>query len=52
MAVYYNMGTFALVCFANDNLRSLVPRNTYVYAQLVKFAVHVSSRDVGVEGEH
>ena len=31
MAVYYNMGTFALVCFAYDSLQSLVPQNMYVH---------------------
>jgi len=50
MAVYYNMGTFALVCFAHDNLQSLVPQSMYVHAQLVMFVVQVGSRGVGVEG--
>ena len=50
MAVYYNMGTFALVCFAHDNLQSLVSQNMYVHAQLVMFVVQVESRGMGVEG--
>ena len=50
MAVYYNIRSFALVCFAHDNLQSLVPQNIYVHTQLVMFVVQVGSRRMGVEG--
>ena len=53
MAVYHKIGTFALVCFARDNLQKFTkfnPEKIYVYAQLVMFVVQVASRGVGVEG--